>query len=78
MYIEIICYLCNVAKENIELHIIHNPKLTTEDNGLAIDIFIDGIDKNVLELSQEQMLHIGAILLNASRKFINNTDKTNS
>ena len=36
---------------------------------------IDGVNKNVLELSQEQMLHIGAILLNASRKFINNADK---
>ena len=58
-----------MVNENIELHIIHNPKLTTEDNGFAITIFIDGIDKNVLELSQEQMLHIGAILLNASKKF---------
>ena len=67
-----------MAKENIELHIIHNPKLTSEDNGFAIAIFIDGVDKSVLELSQEQMLHIGAILLNASRKFINNADKTNN
>lgn len=65
-----------MAKENIELHIIHNPKFNTEDNGFAISVFIDGVDKNVLELSQEQMLHIGAILLNASRKFINNADKT--
>ena len=64
-----------MVNENIELQIIHNPKLTTEDNGFAITIFIDGIDKNVLELSQEQMLHIGAILFNASRKFINNADK---
>ena len=64
-----------MAKENIELHIIHNPKLTIEDNGFGIAIFIDGVDKSVLELSQEQMLHIGAILLNASRKFINNADK---
>ena len=64
-----------MINENIELQIIHNPKLTTEDNGFAITIFIDGIDKNVLELSQEQMLHIGAILLNTSRKFINNADK---
>ena len=67
-----------MVKENIELQIIHNPKLTTEDNEFAITIFIDGVDKNVLELSQEQMLHIGAILLNASRKFINNANKTNS
>ena len=67
-----------MAKENIELHIIHNPKFNTEDNGFAITVFIDGVDKNVLELSQEQTLHIGAILLNASRKFINNTYKTNS
>ena len=44
-----------MTKENIELHIIHNPKFNTEDNGFAIAIFIDGIDKNVLELSQEQM-----------------------
>ena len=66
-----------MAKENIELHIIHNPKLTTEDNGFAIAIFIDGVDRNVLALSKDQMLHIGAILLNASRKFINNADKIN-
>lgn len=58
-----------MVKENIELQIIHNPKLTTKDNGFAITIFIDGVDKNVLELSQEQMLHIEAILLNASKKF---------
>ena len=67
-----------MAKENIELHIIHNPKFNTEDNGFAIAVFIDGIDKNVSELSQEQMLHIGAILRNTSRKFINNSNKTNS
>ena len=64
-----------MAKENIELHIIDNPKITTEDNGFAVAIFIDGVDKSVLELSKDQMLHIGAILLNASRKFINNADK---
>ena len=58
-----------MEKENIELHIIHNPKLTTEDTGFYINIFIDGIDKNVLELSQEQILHIEAILINASKKF---------
>ena len=58
-----------MIKENIELQIIHNPKFNIEDNGFAIAIFIDGIDKNVLELSKEQMLHIGAILLNASKKF---------
>ena len=67
-----------MTKENIELHIIHNPKFNTKDNGFAIAVFIDGVDKNVLELSQEQMLHIGAILLNVSRKFINNANKTNS
>ena len=64
-----------MEKENIELHIIHNPKLTTEDNGFAITIFIDGVNKSILELSQEQMLHIGAILLNASKKFIDNINK---
>lgn len=64
-----------MAKENIELHIIHNPNFTTEDSGFNISIFIDGVDKSVLELSQEQMLHIGAILLNASNTFIKNADK---
>ena len=64
-----------MEKENIELHIIHNPKFNTEDNGFSIAIFIDDVDKNVLELSQEQMLHIGAILLNASKKFIDNINK---
>ena len=64
-----------MAKENIELHIIHNPKLTTEDNGFAVAIFIDGVDNSVLELSKDQMLHIGAILLNASNTFIKNADK---
>ena len=64
-----------MAKENIELHIIHNPKFNTEDNGFSIAIFIDGIDKNVLELSQEQMIQIGAILLNVSNRFINTADK---
>ena len=64
-----------MEKENIELHIIHNPKLTTEDNGFAIAIFIDGVDKNVLELSQEQMLHIGAILLNANKTVLKTAHK---
>ena len=64
-----------MTKENIELHIIHNPKFNTEDNGFSIAIFIDGVDKNVLELSQEQTLHIGAILLNVSNRFINNADE---
>lgn len=64
-----------MAKENIELYIIHNPKLNIEDNGFGIAIFMDGVDKSILELSKEQMLHIAAILLNASRKFINNADK---
>ena len=64
-----------MEKENIELHIIHNPKITDNDTGFAVAVFINGVDKNILELNQEQMLHIGAILLNASRKFINNADK---
>ena len=63
-----------MAKENIELHIIHNPKICSEDNGFIISIFIDNLNINVLELSQEQMLHIGAILLNASNTFIKNAD----
>ncbi len=65
-----------MEKEHIELHIIHNPKITDSDNGFAVAVFINGVDKNILELSQEQMLHIGAILLNASNKFINNIYQT--
>ena len=66
-----------MAKENIELHIIHNPKLNAEDNGFDISISIDGVDKSILELSQEQMLHIGAILLNASRKILTTKNISN-
>lgn len=67
-----------MIQENVEVHIIHDKRFNAEANGFGIAIFIDGVDKSVLELSREQMLHIGAILLNASRKFINNADKINT
>ena len=61
---------------NIEIQIIHH-KAMEKDNSFAVRVLIDNEEKSVLELEKLDMLHIGAILLNASRKFINNTDKTN-
>ena len=61
--------------EDIEITLLHNPKFNKEDNGFMANILINKKFVSILELSQEQMLHIGAILLNASRKFINNADK---
>lgn len=60
-----------MEKENIELHIIHNPKFHEKDNGFGVAVFIDGVDVSVLELSKVQQLHIAAILLNCTRHFIN-------
>ena len=60
--------------ESIEIQIIHIPHLN-EDNGFGIRVLIDNKEVLPIELKQEDMLHIGAILLNASRKFINNADK---
>ena len=62
---------------NIEIQIIHH-KAMEKDNSFAVRVLIDNEEKSVLELDKLDMLHIGAILLNASRKFINNADKTNS
>lgn len=61
--------------EDIEITLLHNPKFNKEDNGFMVNILINKKFVSILELSQEQILHIGAILLNASRKFINNADK---
>ena len=59
---------------NIEIQIIHH-KAMEKDNSFAVRVLIDNEEKSVLELEKLDMLHIGAILLNASRKFINNADK---
>lgn len=59
---------------NIEVQIIHH-KAMEKDNGFGVRVLIDNKEKSVLELEKDDMLHIGAILLNASRKFINNANK---
>lgn len=59
---------------NIEIQIIHN-KAMEKDNSFGVRVLIDNEEKSILELEKLDMLHIGAILLNASRKFINNADK---
>jgi hypothetical protein len=60
--------------DNIEIQIIHH-KAMEKDNSFGIRVLIDNEEKSILELDKLDMLHIGAILLNASRKFINNADK---
>lgn len=44
-------------------------------NGFGVRVLINNKDVSILELDKEVMLHIGAILLNASNKFINNANK---
>ena len=58
----------------IEIQIIHH-KSMKKDNNFAVRVLIDNKEKFILELEKLDMLHIGAILLNASRKFINNANK---
>lgn len=59
---------------NIEIQIIHN-KAMEKDNSFGVRVLIDNEEKSILELEKLDMLHIGAILLNASNTFINNADK---
>lgn len=59
---------------DIEIQIIHT-KAMAKDNGFAVRVLINDKDIPILELDKEVMLHIGAILLNATNKFINNADK---
>jgi hypothetical protein len=59
----------------IEIQIL-NVKNLTKDNGFSVRVLIDNEEKSVLELEKTDMLHIGAILLNASNMFIKNADKT--
>lgn len=56
--------------KNIEIQVIHI-KAMENDNSFGIRVIIDDEDKYISELNQDDMLHIGAILLNAARTFIN-------
>lgn len=60
--------------KNIEIQLIHT-KAMEKDNGFCIRILIDNEDTSVLDLEKEDILHIGAMLLHASNKFINNANK---
>ena len=62
-------------KERIEIQLIHYPVIHTIDNGSIVRILINDVDIDMTNLSKVQTLHIGAILLNASRKFIDNANK---
>lgn len=64
-----------MTEENIELHVVHNPNITNEDNGFAVDIKIDGTYKSILSLSKTDLLKIAGILMNASDKFVDAANK---
>ena len=57
----------------IEVQFIHTKAMET-DTDFGIRILIDNEDKSILELNQDDRLRIGAILLNAARKFINHSN----
>lgn len=63
--------------KNIEIQLIHT-KAMEKDNGFGVRVLIDDEDKSYLELSQDDILHIGAILLNAARMFINYSNINNN
>lgn len=67
-----------MKEEDIEITLLHNSKYNETDNGFLAVVLINKKYVNILELSREQMLHIGAILLNAARKFINNSNFNNN
>ena len=58
----------------IELQLL-NVKGINKDNGFSVRVLIDNEEKSILELEKPDMLHIGAILLNASKYFIKHADK---
>ena len=62
-----------MAKERIEIQILNNPEFH-QDTEFAFRILINDKETFVTDLNKEQMLHIGAILLNASRKFIKHSN----
>ena len=55
----------------IEVQVIHTSNME-HDNSFAVRVLVNNKETSVLELEKLQILHIGAILLNASNKFINN------
>ena len=59
--------------KNIEIQLIHT-KAMEKDNGFCIRVLIDNEDNSITELNQDDMLRIGAILLNAARTFINHSN----
>ena len=61
---------------NIEIQLIHH-KAMEKDDGFGVRVIIDCEEKSILELEKLDMLHIGAILLNAGKYFIKNADKLN-
>lgn len=56
--------------KNIEIQLIHT-KAMENDNSFGVRVLINKEDKYITELNQDDILHIGAILLNAARTFIN-------
>ena len=59
-----------MKEEDIEVTLLHNPRFNEKANGFFVNVLINKKDINPLELTQDQLLHIGAILLNASNTFI--------
>lgn len=58
----------------IEVQILHVNALH-ENNDFGVRVLLDDKDISVLELDKSTMLHIGVILINASKHFIKNADK---
>ena len=58
-----------MAKERIEIQVLNDPTFH-DDTGFSFRILINDKETFVTELNKEQILHIGAILLNASKTFI--------
>jgi len=58
----------------IEIQILHVKEIN-KDNGFSVRVLMDNEEKSVLELEKDDMLHISAILLNASKKFIEFSNK---
>lgn len=63
--------------KNIEIQIIHT-KAMEKDNSFGVRILIDNEDTSILDLSKVDILHITAILLNATKTFIKNSNKVNN
>ena len=59
---------------NIEVQLIHH-RAMEKDNSFGFRVLIDNEEKSILELEKLDMLHIGAILLNAGKTFIDKANK---